>query len=507
MRVLRDRRLVEFEDLYRRRFNRFLRVAIAISGDREAAFEAVQEGFAHAIRNRRSYRAEGPLEAWVWRAVVNSARKQRRSPSSHPLEEAFVPAPNGGEPTTGSELGSLIALLPERQRLVLFLRYYADLDYRSIANALGRLQPSLVFALAAALAILVAAPAFGLGRGIIDFFASEPAPERVQVDYARMRARAVLDFGPKIVPLGEAREVMTASADGTRRPFWVVPIQGGGFCFRWHTFGSCGRVPRLGNSEARLGVGWQEGKFGAAFVVGDVLAPEIETVQLRYEDGASTDLSVVWVSPPIDAGFFAFEVPDEHQRAGHGAEALVALDGDGKVVERSVLPHSDPRWEQGPDGLPRIADRTQKRTLFDFRDENGKRWTLTVAPAPGDRLCFSYDRGGGCHSPEFPNPSPLGVWGGGATVVVCCTVGDGVARVTLKFEDGDSIELVPREGFLLHAVPFAHYPRGHRLEAIVQRDASGREVGRTEVPTGRPAVYPCGEDQEIDLGYGQSVCP
>jgi RNA polymerase sigma factor (sigma-70 family) len=27
--------------------------------------------------------------------------------------------------------------LPERQRLALFLRYYADLDYRSIADVLG----------------------------------------------------------------------------------------------------------------------------------------------------------------------------------------------------------------------------------------------------------------------------------------------------------------------------------------------------------------------------------
>jgi DNA-directed RNA polymerase specialized sigma24 family protein len=30
----------------------------------------------------------------------------------------------------------LPAALPERQRLVLFLRYYDDLDYRSIADAL-----------------------------------------------------------------------------------------------------------------------------------------------------------------------------------------------------------------------------------------------------------------------------------------------------------------------------------------------------------------------------------
>jgi RNA polymerase sigma factor (sigma-70 family) len=30
-----------------------------------------------------------------------------------------------------------IAGLPERQRLVVFLRYYADLEYREIAAALG----------------------------------------------------------------------------------------------------------------------------------------------------------------------------------------------------------------------------------------------------------------------------------------------------------------------------------------------------------------------------------
>ena len=30
-----------------------------------------------------------------------------------------------------------LAALPERQRLALFLRYYADLDYAGIAEALG----------------------------------------------------------------------------------------------------------------------------------------------------------------------------------------------------------------------------------------------------------------------------------------------------------------------------------------------------------------------------------
>ena len=34
------------------------------------------------------------------------------------------------------DVRSRVAALPERQRLVLFLRYYADLDYQRIAEAL-----------------------------------------------------------------------------------------------------------------------------------------------------------------------------------------------------------------------------------------------------------------------------------------------------------------------------------------------------------------------------------
>jgi RNA polymerase sigma-70 factor (ECF subfamily) len=39
-------------------------------------------------------------------------------------------------PGEASELLARVAELPERQRLVVFLRYFADLDYREIAEAL-----------------------------------------------------------------------------------------------------------------------------------------------------------------------------------------------------------------------------------------------------------------------------------------------------------------------------------------------------------------------------------
>src|SRR5947209_13621216 len=68
----------ELEDLYRGRYRHFLRVATAIVGDEASGHDAVQDGFAQALREQQSFRGEGPLEAWVWRTVVNAALAARR---------------------------------------------------------------------------------------------------------------------------------------------------------------------------------------------------------------------------------------------------------------------------------------------------------------------------------------------------------------------------------------------------------------------------------------------
>jgi RNA polymerase sigma factor (sigma-70 family) len=133
-----DDRLNEIELLYRTRFRHFLRVALAITRDHEQALDAVQEGFGDAIRSRHRYRGHAPLEAWVWRAVVNVSRDAARRNRD---EIAVAPEPmsstNGHATGSNAELRAAIASLPERQRLMLFLRHYADLDYKSIAAALG----------------------------------------------------------------------------------------------------------------------------------------------------------------------------------------------------------------------------------------------------------------------------------------------------------------------------------------------------------------------------------
>jgi RNA polymerase sigma-70 factor (ECF subfamily) len=119
------------EALYRAEFARFARFARAVTGDRESALEAVQEGFADALRKANRFRGTGSLEAWVWTCVLNRARKARLRPQPVP------PAAEDAAPETDPDLRARLAALPERQRHVVFLRYFADLGYREIAEVLG----------------------------------------------------------------------------------------------------------------------------------------------------------------------------------------------------------------------------------------------------------------------------------------------------------------------------------------------------------------------------------
>jgi RNA polymerase sigma-70 factor, ECF subfamily len=112
-------------------------VALLICRDEPSAHDAVQEGFASALRNLGAFRGDGPLEAWVWRSVVNSALKERRGAIREAREVFVASGDNNGDDGSNRVIRTWIATLPERQRLAVFLRYYADLDYQSIASALG----------------------------------------------------------------------------------------------------------------------------------------------------------------------------------------------------------------------------------------------------------------------------------------------------------------------------------------------------------------------------------
>ena len=133
---MNDGRLVdEIERVYRARGADFYRFALARTGDRELAHEAVQEGFARAIRARRSFRGTGLLEAWIGRCVLNAALDATRAAPVLPCDGGVggyedVELPN-------RDVWDALRKLPARQRDALFLRYYLDFDYDAIAQTLN----------------------------------------------------------------------------------------------------------------------------------------------------------------------------------------------------------------------------------------------------------------------------------------------------------------------------------------------------------------------------------
>lgn len=131
-----DERMEAIEAVYRARFASFVRVAVAITGDRQTASEAVQQAFADLIRARRGYRGEGPMEAWVWRAVVRSARRRAAERRRVPVSGEPVTPSSNGDAESDAAVRSAVALLPERQRTAIFLRYFADLEYAQVAEIL-----------------------------------------------------------------------------------------------------------------------------------------------------------------------------------------------------------------------------------------------------------------------------------------------------------------------------------------------------------------------------------
>lgn len=132
--------LGEIELIYKLRYPAFLRVAVAITRDEQLGADAVQDAFVGIVRSRRGIRKRGALEAFAWRAIVNAARDRRavRAEAGDPPELA---ARGASEPD--ESVRQAIAELPERQRLVLFLRYFADLEYAEIGRVM-QVQPGTV---------------------------------------------------------------------------------------------------------------------------------------------------------------------------------------------------------------------------------------------------------------------------------------------------------------------------------------------------------------------------
>lgn len=211
----------------------------------------------------------------------------------------------------------------------------------------GRRRPRrlVVIAFALALAVVVAAPAAGLrGRFVRLFGDAKPAPQRIEKSFAGWGLGAPAG-------LGRAIQVLQTSAgvDG-KVTLWLAPV-GGGFCtlLDLDSRGGGGGCERLGYDRLSVTVSLHgrvshagQVLSGPVLLDGYTARRQADSLLIRFEDGETTTIPLVWVSAPVDTGFFVYAVPTPHWREGHLPATLTLFSADGNELDRRQI-HGIPK--------------------------------------------------------------------------------------------------------------------------------------------------------------------
>jgi hypothetical protein len=228
-----------------------------------------------------------------------------------------------------------IDLLEERLQALANLN--DDSDWGAVRRA--RRRP-LTLALAAGALVLAGivgvGAALGLYRDVLPFELLAPAPAPVVRSFSGLDVAAPPGMAPGVIARETRKVVELRLSTGKNWILWVAPTRSGGFCMP----SGCDRDRVLAFAPGLTVPGpiSPTGEILAPPVIfeGDTLIHGASTLRVEFEDGTSARAALVWVSAPIDAGFFVYEVPQAHWAAGHRPIALVLEDAEGNELARNT---------------------------------------------------------------------------------------------------------------------------------------------------------------------------
>jgi RNA polymerase sigma factor (sigma-70 family) len=130
--------------LFRQHYVGLVRLGVVMTGDREAAEDAVQEAFTSLHRNRGALRDRDSAEAYLRSAVLNRCRSWVRRQVTRKAARPLMLAREVHESPEDAavvrdEVGALVTAmrsLPRRQREVLACRYVLELSIEETAALL-----------------------------------------------------------------------------------------------------------------------------------------------------------------------------------------------------------------------------------------------------------------------------------------------------------------------------------------------------------------------------------
>ena len=241
-----------------------------------------------------------------------------------------------------------------RERFAVLANPLDDSDWLDVRRraGIGKCRRPLWIAIAAVIAgtaVLLATPALGLrGRVVQLFEESEPASEQLVRAFDTFNQGVPSNITTPGVIAEQTREVIrVAVAPGREAVMWVAPTERGTFC----TLVGVRKVGTPGNGggggcasrQTAFSPGMTiPGPWSAAgeilrppvLLYGSVLLERATAVEVQFEDGSPDEVPLVWVSEPIDGGFFVYSVPRAHWQEGRRPTALVVRDEDGHELAR-----------------------------------------------------------------------------------------------------------------------------------------------------------------------------
>ncbi len=229
---------------------------------------------------------------------------------------------------------------------------------RPSRHGVRRRWPVIAIGAAAVLAaILVATPAWALVRDVLPFWGQPSAPQSVKVDFSTLNSPAAPPGMNPEADVANTREVMQADFGGKTHTLYVSPAKNSGYCFIWSdSAGGCNTnpdkfpldvsatiVPPHDSSQPPQTVIPQSemrdlNQRGVTYwLTVDAASPTVTNVVIHFSDGSAVQPEVTWVSAPINAGFFAYEVPNNKQSATDHVTEVDAYDANGKLVEQQPM--------------------------------------------------------------------------------------------------------------------------------------------------------------------------
>lgn len=155
MRLVQGGQLEPFEELVRRYRAPLLRVAASKLGDAVAAEDVVQETFLAVFAACETFNPAFSFRTWLWTILLNLCRRQLKRRSNRPQEVSALTTHFTGDATSAepvhqetglvralisernARLRELLLSLPETQSDALRLRFFGELKFQEIADAMG----------------------------------------------------------------------------------------------------------------------------------------------------------------------------------------------------------------------------------------------------------------------------------------------------------------------------------------------------------------------------------